>query len=30
LKTLPNLTHLMYSFKNDEEQNLITKELPRL
>jgi hypothetical protein len=30
LKSLPKLTHLMYSFKNDEEENIVKKELPRL
>ena len=30
LRTLPRLTHLMYSFKNDEEEKLVKKELPRL
>lgn len=30
LKTLPRLTHLMYSFKNDDEENLVKKELPKL
>jgi hypothetical protein len=25
LKTLPRLTHLMYSFRNDEEESLLKK-----
>lgn len=27
---MPRLTHLMYSFKNDDEENLVKKELPKL
>lgn len=30
LQTLPRLTHLMYSLKNDEEESLIKKTLPKL
>ena len=30
MKTLPKLTHLMYSFKDEEEEMLAKKELPKL
>ena len=30
LKSAPQLTHLMYSFKNNEEENNLLKELPKL
>ena len=30
LQTIPHLSHLIYSLKNDEEENLIKRELPML
>ena len=30
MKTIPNLSHLMYSLKGDEEETLIKRELPLL